>query len=46
MFRTCKFRNTGNMQIKKVKIVYNQFNYKKNNVLSHGALPWHIDKRL
>jgi hypothetical protein len=36
-----KYRQYSN---KKVKNIYNQFNTKNNNVLSHGALPWHIDK--
>lgn len=36
-----KYRQYAN---KKVKIVYNQFDTKQNNVLSHGALPWHVDK--
>lgn len=29
---------------KKAKIVFNQFDTKKENILSHGALPWHVDK--
>lgn len=36
-----KYRQYAN---KKVKINYNQFETKNNNILSHGALPWHIDK--
>lgn len=36
-----KYRQFAN---KKAKIIYNQFDTKCNNVLSHGALPWHIDK--
>jgi len=36
-----KYRQYAN---KKVKIVYNQFDTNKKNILSHGALPWHIDK--
>lgn len=29
---------------KQVSVNYNQLNIKNNNILSHGALPWHIDK--
>lgn len=29
---------------KKVAVIYNQLDIKKNNVLSHGALPWHVNK--
>ncbi|RTY92257.1 glycosyltransferase family 10 domain-containing protein [Flavobacterium sp. GT3R68] len=36
-----KYRQYGN---KNVKLIFNQLDIKKNNVLSHGALPWHIDK--
>lgn len=36
-----KYRQYAN---KKAAIIYNQLDIKKNNVLSHGALPWHIDK--
>lgn len=36
-----KYRQYAN---KRAKIIYNQLDIKKNNVLSHGALPWHIDK--
>jgi hypothetical protein len=36
-----KYRQYAN---KKVKWIYNQLDIKKNNILSHGALPWHIDK--
>lgn len=36
-----KYRQYAN---KKATIIYNQLDIKKNNVLSHGALPWHIDK--
>jgi hypothetical protein len=36
-----KYRQYAN---KKTAIIYNQLDIKKNNVLSHGALPWHIDK--
>jgi hypothetical protein len=36
-----KYRQYAN---KKVKWNYNQLDIKKNNILSHGALPWHIDK--
>jgi len=36
-----KYRQYGN---KKAAIIYNQLDIKQNNVLSHGALPWHIDK--
>lgn len=36
-----KYRQYAN---KKVKLIYNQLDIKKNNILSHGALPWHIDK--
>ncbi|AWI25673.1 glycosyltransferase family 10 domain-containing protein [Flavobacterium pallidum] len=35
------YRQYGNSQ---TAIIYNQFDTKKNNVLSHGALPWHVDK--
>lgn len=36
-----KYRQYAN---KNVKWIFNQLDIKKNNVLSHGALPWHIDK--
>lgn len=36
-----KYRQYAN---KKVSVIYNQLDVKKNNVLSHGALPWHVDK--
>lgn len=36
-----KYRQYAN---KKVKVIFNQLNIKKNNILSHGALPWHINK--
>ncbi len=36
-----KYRQYAN---KKVALIYNQLDIKKNNVLSHGALPWHVDK--
>ncbi|MDI6046599.1 glycosyltransferase family 10 domain-containing protein [Flavobacterium yafengii] len=36
-----KYRQYANKQ---VKLIFNQLDIKKNNVLSHGALPWHIDK--
>lgn len=36
-----KYRQYAN---KKVKLIFNQLDIKKNNILSHGALPWHIDK--
>lgn len=36
-----KYRQYAN---KKVKVIYNQLDIKKNNILSHGALPWHINK--
>lgn len=36
-----KYRQYANKQ---VKLILNQLDIKKNNVLSHGALPWHIDK--
>lgn len=36
-----KYRQYAN---KKVAIIYNQLDIKKNNILSHGALPWHINK--
>jgi hypothetical protein len=36
-----KYRQYAN---KKVAVIYNQLDIKKNNMLSHGALPWHIDK--
>jgi hypothetical protein len=36
-----KYRQYAN---KRATIIYNQLDIKKNNVLSHGALPWHIDK--
>jgi hypothetical protein len=36
-----KYRQYAN---KKVSVVFNQIDTKKNNILSHGALPWHIDK--
>jgi hypothetical protein len=36
-----KYRQYAN---KNVKWIFNQLDIKKNNILSHGALPWHIDK--
>lgn len=36
-----KYRQYAN---KNVKWIYNQLDIKKNNILSHGALPWHVDK--
>jgi hypothetical protein len=36
-----KYRQYAN---KKVKVIFNQLDIKKNNILSHGALPWHINK--
>lgn len=36
-----KYRQYANKQ---VKLIFNQLDIKKNNILSHGALPWHIDK--
>lgn len=36
-----KYRQYAN---KKVSVIYNQLDIKKNNILSHGALPWHINK--
>lgn len=36
-----KYRQYAN---KNVKWIYNQLDIKKNNILSHGALPWHIGK--
>ena len=36
-----KYRQYAN---KKVSLIFNQLDIKKNNVLSHGALPWLIDK--
>lgn len=36
-----KYRQYAN---KNVSVIYNQLDIKKNNILSHGALPWHIDK--
>ncbi|HSD07360.1 glycosyltransferase family 10 domain-containing protein [Flavobacterium sp.] len=36
-----KYRQYAN---KNVKLIFNQLDIKKNNILSHGALPWHIDK--
>lgn len=36
-----KYRQFAN---KKVKWIFNQLDIKQNNILSHGALPWHIDK--
>jgi hypothetical protein len=36
-----KYRQYAN---KKVKLIINQIDIKKNNILSHGALPWHINK--
>lgn len=36
-----KYRQYAN---KKVKWIFNQLDIKRNNILSHGALPWHIDK--
>lgn len=36
-----KYRQFGN---KNVSLIYNQMDINKNNILSHGALPWHVDK--
>lgn len=36
-----KYRQYAN---KKVSVIYNQLDINKNNKLSHGALPWHINK--
>ena len=36
-----KYRQYAN---KKTKLIYNQLDIKKNNILSHGALPWHVNK--
>jgi hypothetical protein len=36
-----KYRQYAN---KKASVIYNQLDIKKNNILSHGALPWHINK--
>lgn len=36
-----KYRQYTNQ---KVTHIYNQLDIKKNNILSHGALPWHINK--
>lgn len=36
-----KYRQYAN---KNVKWIFNQFDTKQNNILSHGALPWHVDK--
>lgn len=36
-----KYRQYGN---KKAALIFNQLDIKKNNILSHGALPWHVNK--
>lgn len=36
-----KYRQYAN---KKAKVIFNQLDINKNNILSHGALPWHINK--
>lgn len=36
-----KYRQYGN---KKSSLIINQLDIKKNNMLSHGALPWHVNK--
>jgi hypothetical protein len=36
-----KYRQYGN---KEVSIIYNQMSINKPTILSHGVLPWHIDK--
>lgn len=36
-----KYRQYAN---KKVSVIFNQLDINKNNILSHGALPWHINK--
>ncbi|WP_264522009.1 glycosyltransferase family 10 domain-containing protein [Flavobacterium sp. N1994] len=36
-----KYRQYAN---KNVSLIYNQLDIKRNNVLSHGALPWHVNK--
>jgi hypothetical protein len=36
-----KYRQYAN---KNVRWIFNQMDIKRNNILSHGALPWHINK--
>jgi len=36
-----KYRQYANKQ---ASLIFNQLDTKKNNILSHGALPWHVDK--
>ena len=36
-----KYRQYGN---KKASLIFNQMDIRKNNILSHGALPWHVNK--
>ncbi|WP_293870274.1 glycosyltransferase family 10 [Flavobacterium sp.] len=36
-----KYRQYGN---KNASVIFNQLDIKNNNILSHGALPWHINK--
>lgn len=36
-----KYRQYAN---KKAKVIFNQLDINKNNILSYGALPWHINK--
>ena len=36
-----KYRQYGN---KNNSLIFNQLDIKKNNILSHGALPWHVNK--
>ena len=36
-----KYRQYGN---KNSSVIFNQLDIKNNNILSHGALPWHINK--
>lgn len=36
-----KYRQYAN---KNASVIFNQLDIKKNNILSHGALPWHINK--
>lgn len=36
-----KYRQYGN---KNSSLIFNQLDIQKNNILSHGALPWHVNK--
>jgi hypothetical protein len=36
-----KYRQYGS---KNTALIFNQLDIKKNNILSHGALPWHVNK--